>query len=117
MKKTHLAFLHRSNFELVKLPSNVLQSIYCNLHLKIYFDFLFSLSTRVFHLAPVADEVMLELLEPHHLSDPLSIAPQACPPLQNKLSHPCSKLHLKRKKRSDLGHILLANQCCVCQPV
>ena len=35
----HLTFLHRSNLELVKLPRNVLQSIYCNFHLKIQSDY------------------------------------------------------------------------------
>ena len=49
---------------------------------------------RLSHLAPVTDEVMLELLEPDHLPDPLPVAPQPCSPLQNKLSHPCSTLHL-----------------------
>ena len=49
------------------------------------------------HLAPVADEMVLELLEPHHLPDLLPITPQGRPPLQNNLSHILSGLHLEQK--------------------
>ena len=47
------------------------------------------------HLASVADEMVLELLEPHHLPDLLPITPQGRPPLQNNLSHILSGLHLE----------------------
>ena len=49
------------------------------------------------HLAPVADEMVLELLEPHHLPDLLPITPQGRPPLQNNLSHILSGHHLEQK--------------------
>ena len=49
------------------------------------------------HLAPVADEMVLELLEPHHLPDLLPITSQGGPPLQNNFSHILSGLHLEQK--------------------
>ena len=113
----YLTFFHRSNLKLVKLPCNVLQGIHCDLHLKIQFH-LQSLLKRYSqsHLASVADEVVLELLEPDHLPDPSSIAPQASSPLQDKLSHvyllSCQSFICNSKKdfQGALCHILLADQ-------